>query len=100
MPKLNSNNMELNAFKINARFCSFGSNWNNKIQEGVLVADSQTNNGYQSLDITSLLVDPHTRTILNAEGLILKSKTRGNGFSVIATADSYFAPQILEVNYR
>lgn len=100
IPKLNRSNVELSAFKVNARFCSFGSNWDNKISDGALVSNSTTNNGYQSLDITSLLVDFRTRTILNSEGLILKSKIKGNVFSVIATGDSYFAPQILEINYR
>ena len=100
IPKLNQSNVELSAFKVTARFCSFGSNWGNKISDGAQVSDSVTMSGYQSLDITSLLVDPRTRTILKSEGLILKSKIKGSGFSVITTGDSYFAPQILEINYR
>lgn len=35
-----------------------------------------------------------------SEGLIMKYKVKGSGFSVIATSDGYFAPQILEINYR
>ena len=31
MPKYNKNNVELSAFRVAARFCSFGSNWDNKI---------------------------------------------------------------------
>lgn len=100
IPKLNRSNVELSAFKVTARFCSFGSNWDNKISDGLLVSDSLTMSGYQSLDITSLIVDQHARTILRTEGLVLKSKIKGIGFSVIATGDSYFAPQILEINYR
>ena len=100
MPQLNRSNVELSVFKVTARFCSFGSNWNKKITDGALVSDSLTTSGYQSLDITSLLVDPRTRTILRSEGLILKSKIKNSGFSVITTGDSYFAPQILEINYR
>lgn len=100
VPKLNRNNVEVSAFKVTARFCSFGSNWNNKIPDGAPMSDSLTMSGYQSFDITSLLVDPHTRTILKSEGLILKSKIKGSGFSVIATGDNYFAPQVLEIHYR
>ena len=100
IPKLNQSNVEVSAFKVSARFCSFGSNWDNKISNGSLVANSTTMNGYQSLDITSLIVAPHSKTISNSEGLILKSKIKGSGFSVLATGDSYFAPQILEINYR
>lgn len=100
IPKLNQSRVELSAFKVTARFCSFGSNWGNKISDGAQVSDSVTMSGYQSLDITSLLVDQRTKTILSSEGLILKSKIKNSGFSVIATGDSYFAPQILEINYR
>ena len=100
MPKLNQSNVELSAFKVLARFCSFGSNWDNKISDGARVSDALITSGYQSFDITSLLVDLHTRTILRSEGLIMKPKVKDSGFSVIATGDSYFAPQILEINYR
>ena len=100
IPKLNQSNVELSAFKVIARFCSFGSNWDNKISDGAQVSDALTISGYQNMDITSLLVDPRTRTIVSSEGLILKSKIKNSGFSVIATGDCCFAPQILEVNYR
>lgn len=100
MPKLNSANVELSAFKAISRFCSFGSNWNNKVSGGTVVSDSSTNNGYQSLDLTALLVDPRTRTFSKTEGLILKPKIKDVGFSAVSTGDCYFAPQILEINFR
>lgn len=100
IPVFNQNNAELSAFKATARFCSFGSNWNNKIARGRLVAESMTANGYKSLDITDLVVEPHTQTLARTDGLILKSKTKGNGFVVVSTADSSYAPQILEIRYR
>ena len=99
-PKLNHSAVELSAFKIKARFCSFGSNWNNKIAAGVPVSNSIAEIGYQSLDITSLLVEPQTRIITKSEGMILKPKFKGSGFSVITTGDSYYAPQILEINFK
>ena len=100
MPKFNTSNVEICAFGLSARFCSFGSNWDNKAPVGAPVAVSLTENGYQSLDITSLLIDPLVRTITMSEGLILKSKIKGNGFSAVSTGDSYYAPQIMEVNFR
>ena len=100
LPKLNQSNVDVRAFKVTGRFCSFGSNWDNKVAGGASVSDSLTIAGYQSLDITPLLVDFRTRTIASSEGLILKSKVKDSGFSVIATGDSYYAPQILEVNCR
>lgn len=100
LPKLNQSKVELSAFKVSARFCSFGSNWDNKIAGGAPISDSSSDSGYQSLDFTSLHVDQRTRTITKSEGFILKSKIKGSGFSVIATGDSYLAPQIMEINYR
>lgn len=100
MAKLNQSNVELSAFKVSARFCSFGSTWDNKIAEGAPVSDSLIGTGYQSIDITSLFVEPRTRTLSKSEGLILKSKSKGNDFSVIATADSCWAPLIVEIKYR
>ena len=100
MPKYNKNNVELSAFRVAARFCSFGSNWDNKIGSGTAISDSTVVNGYQSIDLTDLIVDPRTRTITKSEGLILKPKIKDGGFSAVATGDSYYAPQILEINYR
>ncbi len=100
MPKLNQSKVEFSAYKVSARFCSFGSNWDNKIPGETPVSDSSSQSGYQSLDFTSLLVDARTKTITKSEGLILKPKIKGTGFSVIATGDSYLAPQIMEINFR
>ena len=100
MPKLNWSDVGVRAFKVTSRFCSFGSNWNNKVPGGMVIADSQTANGYQSIDLTPLLVDQRTRTMLRTEGVILRPKVKGSGFSVLSTGDSYYAPQILEINYR
>ena len=100
MPKFNQSKVEFSAYKVSARFCSFGSNWDNKIPGETPVSDSSSKSGYQSLDFTSLLVDGRTKTITKSEGLILKPKIKGSGFSVIATGDSYLAPQIMEINFR
>lgn len=100
MPKFDKRNTELSAQKVSARFCSFGSNWDNKISGGMALSDSLLNNAYQSLDLTDSITEQRTKTMISSEGIILKLKNKGSGFSVIATGDSCFAPQILEVNYR
>ncbi|MBE6717762.1 MAG: hypothetical protein E7574_00700 [Ruminococcaceae bacterium] len=99
IPKLNDNRIELGSYKFSARFCSFGSNWDNKIAGGSLVSNSLSSRGYQTIDLIPLIVEPRTRTITRSEGLILKSKIKGSGFSVITTGDSCFAPQIMEISY-
>lgn len=100
IPKLNWSDVGVSAFKVTSRFCSFGSNWNNKVPGGMVIADSQTANAYQSIDLTPLLIDQRTRTMLRTEGVILRPKVKGSGFSVLSTGDGYYAPQILEINYR
>ncbi len=79
---------------------SNGCNWRNKIAGGAPVSDSSSDSGYQSVDITSLLVDNRTGSIAKLYGMILKPKVKGSGFAVIATGDSYYAPQILKINFR
>ena len=100
MPKFNRGNIEFSAYKVAARFCSFGSNWNNKIAGSVPISDSTSQSGYQSVDLTSLLVNSRTQKFMRSEGFILKPQIKGQGFSAVTTADSYFAPQILEINYQ
>ena len=99
MPKFNQSKVEFSAYKVSARFCSFGSNWDNKISGEAIISDSSSQSGYQSLDITSLLINEHIKTITKSEGLIIKPKIKSTGFSVVATGDSYLAPQIIEINF-
>ena len=99
IPKLNDKGVDLSAFKVSSRFCSFGSNWNNKISGSVLISNSISSKAYHSFDLTSLFVEPRTRTMMRSNGLILKTKIKDSGFSAISTGDSSYAPQIIEVAY-
>lgn len=99
LPRLNTGAIALTASKVAARFCSFGSTWNNKIAEGSVLNDSQTTDRYIDLDLTPMLADRQGH-LLTGEGFILKAKKKNSGFSVIATADNYLFPQILEINYQ
>lgn len=99
LPKLNTGAVELIASKVAARFCSFGSTWDNKIAEAASFNESQITDHYIDLNLMPVLTDKHGR-LQRGEGFILKTKKKNSGFSVIATGDNYFTPQILEVNYR
>ncbi len=99
LPRLSRTATELTATGVAARFCSFGSAWHNKIAETSPVSTPQISNRYLDLDLTSVLSDAHGR-LFKGEGFILKPKKRDDGFSVIATGDNYFTPQILEIHYR
>lgn len=99
LPKLNLNSAALRASKVSARFCSFGSNWDNKILETSLQNDLQTIDRYVNLDISPFITNKQNR-LVQSDGFILKSKKKDSGFCVIATGDSYYLTQILEINYK
>lgn len=99
LPKLNTGAVELTSSKVAARFCSFGSTWDNKIAEASTINESQITDHYIDLNLMPVLADKQGR-LQRGEGFILKAKKKNAGFSVIATGDNYFAPQILEINYR
>ena len=98
LPKLNTGAVELIASKVARRFCSFGSNWENKISEVAMRADSQITDQYINVNLMPILVERFGR-LSKGDGFILKAQRRNSGFSVITTADSYFMPQILEIKY-
>ena len=99
LPKLNTGAVELTSSKVAARFCSFGSTWNNKKGATSSLFESLIAEDYIDLNLMPLLANKSGR-LVKEEGFILKAKKKDSGFAVIATGDSYFAPQILEINYR
>lgn len=99
LPKFNTGAVELTSFKVAARFCSFGSTWDNKIAETSAFNESQMTNHYIDLNLMPLLADKQGR-LQKGEGFILKAKKKNLGFAAIATGDNCFCPQILEINYR
>ena len=91
---------ELCAFRVERRFCSFGSTWNSRIGDAGKFADA-VKGGYRlNFDLTDLAVDRRTGRLRQPDGFIIKAKSRGSGFSVVSTGDSFYAPQILEIRYR
>lgn len=99
-PRLGGDHAPLQAYRTQMRFCSFGSNWKNKVGAAAALNISTGSQGYHSLDITTLISDPTTGFYRPSDGLILRAGTKGSGFSAVATGDSCFAPQILEVNFQ
>lgn len=99
IPTLNITSITLTGYSLSSRFCSFGSNWDNKMAMKEAIVSSNIRFGYQDMDVTKLLTNKESM-LERSEGLIIKSKTKNNGFSVMPTGDSYYAPQILEINYE
>lgn len=100
LPCLNDDPIPLRAYGLSARFCSFGSNWGNRVAATEAVADGSISDNYQSFDFTKLFVDQRQEQLRPCEGFILKPQEKGKGFCVVPTGDSCYAPQILEINFR
>ena len=100
IPSLNNSQASLSAYEISRRFCSFGSNWINKVSETDKISASSRMQSYHSLDITSVLSDKESGDLLPAVGCLIKPTQKSDSFTAIATADSFLFPQILEINYE
>ena len=99
IPTLNQSGTLLTMVGLKTRFCSFGSNWNNKKMGYVNVSSSESVPGYHRIDITNIITNSY-RIQPGTEGWIIKSGSKDNGFSVISTGDSFYAPQILEITFK
>lgn len=99
-PRHDAGEMPLTAFRVSARFCSFGSNWSNKIAAEAMLAASTVRPDYHRLDVTDLVLDPGSRYLTESEGLILKPAGAADGFSAITTGDSHYAPLIFAIRFR
>lgn len=100
LPTYNQMAQEMEALRLPRRFCSFGSVWENKIEGAEMIARSVKESNYQNIDLTGLMADARTGYSTRNEGLLLKPCKKNAGFSAIATGDSYYAPQIYEINYN
>ncbi len=96
LPNLNNSRCTLTANRISARFCSFGSNWSNKISMTELLNHSTISNGYYHLDITEVIKNAQN----GSNNFVVKSNPWAKTPAVVSTADSYYQPQILEVKFR
>lgn len=99
LPRYGLEETGLFVFAPQARFCSFGSNWNNKISSVSSEATVGANKNYYTLDITPLVVEGPDRSLRHVEGFILRPSGVGGGFTAVATGDNYDRPQILEIRY-
>lgn len=97
IPKLNDGILRLNAHHIATRFCSFGTNWENKIPVAQQFSESAVFNGYYHLNITELV-----KSIKNKknENFVIQANKENDKPVVISTGDSFFHPQILEIKFK
>lgn len=98
VPKFNSSSMPLDMIELSNRFCSFGSNWSNKVQAGDKKHTIIDQGEYICIDMTDLYIN---RGRLNeAAGMVIVPANSGaHGYKTISTGDSYSAPPIICVKY-
>lgn len=98
IPRFNSSSTQLDVVELSNRFCSFGSNWSNKVQVEDKKHKTIIYGDYVCIDITKLYT---TRGQLHeSEGMvIIPDETGLNNYQVISTGDSYSAPPIIYVKY-
>ncbi|MBR2464150.1 MAG: hypothetical protein IKB41_01800 [Clostridia bacterium] len=95
IPKLGRYTAPLTIYGLRTRFCSFGSNWNNKIAITTPISQSFFSNGYYHFNMTDILGN----FTQESENFIIKAN-QTNKPAIIPTGDSFYAPQILEVHYQ
>lgn len=99
IPKYNNNFTEIDVFELKSRFCSFGSNWENKNEDSTFLGSAVDNGNYIDIDITKVLINAQDKESMLSEGIILKPGRKQNEYTIISTGDNYFRPQLIEVNY-
>ena len=98
LPCWNTSNLLLEMHDLQSRFCSFGSNWENKIGTGKRKYGASQEDGYLGIDVTNLY--SYSGKLTETIGTVLIAEpTRQNPYQVISTADCYARPPILCVKY-
>ena len=99
MPRLSKSSLPLRAHGITTRFCSFGTSWSNKIPNSPEYTDTVAEESYVAIPVTPFFADESTGIFKASNGWILKPEKNSNSFAALSTADSSYAPQILEVKF-
>lgn len=92
-------NSKLEVYAPTARFCSFGSTWENKTGHTEQLINSNVKDHYITFDLTGIFSDSIDRRILYTHGIILKNSAKNAEYTALATGDSSMFPQILEVHH-
>lgn len=93
LPVYRDEHSNIKAYKVSRRFCSFGTNWDNKVPINSKGIIPSKHDGYLSFDITNIFVG---RTL----GYIIKPELNNDGYICVSTGDNYIRPVILECCYR
>lgn len=99
MPRFNRSRVVLSASGVAYRFCSFGSNWQNKVSASSEIGDAALSDKYHSIDLTKIVTNQDSGLLVQTGGIIFKSKRKNSGFTAVSTGDNFYSPQIIEINH-
>lgn len=80
------------------RFCSFGSRWNNKVAYEDARIEGHSHGGFVSFDLSPYFLNTKG-SLQETTGIMIRHSAQEK-FSLLATADNYFTPQILEIRHK
>ncbi len=100
IPIINGSGEHVQAFMLPSRFCSFGSNWNNKLAyiPDAIAEKSCSNANYVTFDVTRAIAEGLNKGSKESAGVLIKSLSKTE-CALLATGDCYAFPQLLEVEY-
>lgn len=98
LPCWNTSDLLIEMHNLQSRFCSFGSNWENKIGTGQRKYVADQSEEYLSIDVTKLYSNSGQLTA-SIGSVLIAEQTNQASFQIISTADCYARPPILCVKY-
>lgn len=99
LPQYTNSSISLDMHALSNRFCSFGSNWNNKVQSIGKTHTTHIKNGYLCIDLTNIYTN-RNQFITSSGILLAPSRVGETGYQAVSTGDSYAMPPILCVTYE
>lgn len=98
IPKIAKDCPEIEAYRMDKRFCSFGSNWGNKVPHSRYCIPVTQDADNIVLDLTECMVENGKLKFFY--GILIKCVEQTMSYGVVATGDCLSFPIILEVRYK
>lgn len=98
--KYDGDNPKVSIARMNTPWCSFGNTWNTKTEIGALINQARLERNYLTADITEVVREMLRQGGDPDAGIVLKPEAAERLSMVVATADNYYTPQILEIKLQ
>lgn len=101
IPILSGSGEHLEAFMLPSRFCSFGSNWNNKLAyvPDAIAKKSTSKANCVTFDITGAIAEGLKNKSKESAGILVLNRSKTDCV-LLATGDCYTFPQMMEIEYK